>query len=131
MPRRNVETVQQIYDAMRRRDLPALVQHLAPDIEMTQSTEVPWGGTYRGHADVQKFFGKLAASISGAATVERYVDSGDCVVAIGKAKGAVNANGQPYEIGIAHVWEIDKDGKAARVRFCVDHPPLLEALSVA
>jgi uncharacterized protein len=131
MPRRNVEIVQQIYDAMRRRDLPAIVQHFAPGIEMSQSTEVPWGGTYRGHAEVQKFFAKLGASVSGAATVERYVDSGDHVVAIGKAKGAVNASGRPYEIGIAHVWEIGKDGKIARVRFCVDHPPLLDALGAA
>src|SRR5205085_1745276 len=47
--RANVGIVARVYDALRTRNLPEAFALLHPDIEMHQASEIPWGGSYRGH----------------------------------------------------------------------------------
>jgi uncharacterized protein len=127
MPRAHVELVQRFYDAMRRRDAATALDLMTSDIEVTQSTEVPWGGTYRGHVEVQQFIGKLRDRVTTTAHIERFIDAGDHVVAIGRTEGTVNATGQSFVVPIAHIWKV-KDGRLAHGRFCIDNPTMLAAL---
>lgn len=128
MPRANVALVEGVYDAFRRRDLPAVFAILADDVELAQSTEVPWGGTYRGHEGAGRFFQTLGAHVTSALTLERFIDAGDQVVAIGWTRGTVNATGAPFDVPIAHVWEI-RDRRVVAVRFCIDNPTMVAALA--
>lgn len=127
MPRPNVELIARLYAAFAVRDVETILGIFAEDVVITQSTEVPWGGTHRGHEGAVHFFGTLGAHITSAVTVERYVDAGDQVVAIGWTRGTVNANGAPFDVPIAHVWEIE-NGRAVSVRFCIDNPTMRAAL---
>ena len=122
-----VAVVKELYGAFERRDLPTVFRLFSPEIEIVQSTELPWGGTYRGHAGAMEFFGKLTQAINSTVTVERFLGSGERVVAIGWTRGAVNATGATYDVPIAHVWEV-RGGVATRVEFYIDNATMLAAL---
>jgi ketosteroid isomerase-like protein len=70
---------------------------------------------------------KLTGTITSVVTVERYIDAGDTVIAIGWTRGKVNATGARFEVPVAHVWRI-QDGLAADVQFCIDNPTMRIAL---
>jgi ketosteroid isomerase-like protein len=126
--RENVERVKQIYDAFARRDIPEAFARFDAAIELKQSDEVPWGGTYNGHEGALQFFSNLTQTISSVVTVERYIDAGDSVVAIGWTRGTVNATGAKFDVSIAHVWTF-RGGLAIRVRFFIDNPTMRAALA--
>jgi hypothetical protein len=55
----NTETVQEIYAAFGRDDVPAILERLAEDVVWeygVNSTDVPWLQPRRGRSDVGKFF---------------------------------------------------------------------------
>ena len=125
--RPNADVVRRIYEALQQRDVPAALALFAPDIVMEQSEEVPWGGRYVGHEGAMQFFAALVQRSTSVVTVERFVDAGEHVVAIGWTRGTLNATGAAFEVPIAHVWTI-RDGKAVHVRYCIDHPTMRAAL---
>lgn len=57
----NVQTVQSIYAAFGRADVPGILAHLAPGIEwvLSGAPAIPYGRTHRGPADVATFFQSL------------------------------------------------------------------------
>ncbi len=126
--RANVAIVRQAYAAMTARDMPAVFSLLAPDVVIEQSTEVPWGGTYEGHEGVMRFFATLVGTITSTLVFERFVDAGDSVVAIARTQGTVNGTDARYDVPVAHVWTIE-DGRVVRIRFYIDNPTMLAALS--
>lgn len=126
--RPNADLVRRIYDALTQRDVPAAMQLFAPNVEVVQSEEVPWGGVYRGHEGVMQFFAKLIEHITSAVEIERYIDAGEHVVAVGRSRGTINATGAPFDVPIAHVWTV-QNGKATHVRYCIDHLTIHAALA--
>ncbi len=128
--RPNVALVRRAYEAFARRDMPTVLEIFAPDVELTQSDEIPWGGTHHGLDGVATFFGKLTGAVASVVTIERLIDAGDTVVAIGRTAGTVNASGVPFDVPVAHVWTI-RDGRAVRVQFDIDNPTMLAALGAA
>lgn len=125
--RPNVALVQQFYAALRHRDLPAAFALFAPDLVIEQSGEVPWGGHYTGHAGARDFFGKVGHWLNSTLALERFIDAGDHVVAVGRTRGTVNATGARYDVPIAHAWQV-RDGRLARAHFMIDNPTMLAAL---
>lgn len=125
--RANVEVVRRVYDSFKSGDLAGAFAAIAPDVEITQSEEVPWGGTYSGHDGAAAFFAKLYGAVTSALTFERFIDAGDRVVAIGWSRGTVNATGRAFDVPIAHVWQL-RDGLVVRVAFCIDNPTMRAAL---
>ena len=123
-----VQLIEKVYEAFRTRDMAAIVGLLSPEVEITQSEELPWGGVYRGLMGVMQFFGKLRAEINSTVAVERLIHAGDHVVAIGWTSGTVNATGATYNVPIAHVWQV-KEGRIAAVQFLIDNPTMLAALA--
>jgi ketosteroid isomerase-like protein/uncharacterized protein YbcV (DUF1398 family) len=125
--RGNVEVVKQVYEAFRRRDLAALPSLFSQDIEIDQSSELPWGGHYVGQQGVRDFFARLTGLIDSTLALERFVDAGDHVVAIGWTRGAVRRSGCRYDVPIAHVWTV-QGGRVTRVHYCIDNPTMRAAL---
>ena len=121
-------TVQAAYEAFARRDVPAIFRLFSPDIEIVQSAELPWGGTYRGHAGAREFLTQLTAHLNSTMEFERFLESGDHVVVLGWTKGTVNATGATYRVPISHVWKV-RDGRVAQIQFFIDNPTMLAALS--
>ena len=123
----NVAVIERLYDAFRRRDIPAVLALFADDVEIRQSSAVPWGGTHRGHDGAVTFFSKLTGTITSTVTIERFLDAGDHVVVIGSTRGTVNGSGAAFDVPVAHVWTL-RDGKVARVQYFIDDPTMLAAL---
>jgi ketosteroid isomerase-like protein len=53
------ETVETMYAAFGRGDIPSILTHLAPDVFWRQPATVLWGGDSNGPAEVGAFFAKL------------------------------------------------------------------------
>ncbi|HEX2643850.1 MAG TPA: nuclear transport factor 2 family protein [Thermoanaerobaculia bacterium] len=126
--RSNVEIIRQLYDALRRRDLDEIFGLFAPDVEIDQSIEVPWGGHYKGPEGYKAFFGKLTQAITSTVALGAFIDSGDHVVVLGRTQGTVNANGARFDVPVAHVWHVE-NGLVVKARFYIDNPTMLTALS--
>jgi uncharacterized protein len=127
----NVELTKGLYAAFFRQDMPAILKMTSPHIEVVQSAELPWGGHYRGHEGLQQFFGKLMECLNNRALpIERYLDAGDHVVAIGRTQGIVLANGRPFDVPLAHVWQV-RDGVVVRFAPFIDNPTMRGVLGSA
>jgi ketosteroid isomerase-like protein len=129
-PRDPTQIVEALYEGFRRRDMPKIFALLSPRVEIEQSKDLPWGGLYRGHEGARQFFGRLGAHINSTLAIERVIDSGDHVAAVGWTEGTVNATGAAYRVPIVHLWQIE-DGQIARASFFIDHPAMRAALGPA
>jgi ketosteroid isomerase-like protein len=128
MSQENVELVKVLYGAFGRRDLAAIFSRVSPEIRVEQSGELPWGGVYRGHEGLRSFLTNLMTHLDNAALpIERYLDAGDHVVAIGRTQGTVRANGKAFDVPLVHVWTVE-GGVATGFRPFVDHPTMVAAM---
>ena len=121
------QVVRDLYAAFARRDVGAVLRGFDGDIEVMQTTQLPWGGTYRGTIRAASFFQKLAACIDATVTAEDLFEAGDTVVAVTRTRGRVRSNDARFDVRAVHVWRI-RDGKAVAIQFYVDTPALLAAL---
>jgi ketosteroid isomerase-like protein len=123
----NVALVRRMYDAFATRDLDAIVAIVGPDIEITQTALLPWGGEYRGLEGLAAFFGKLTENITSAVTPHAIYSAGDRVVQAGRTAGTVNASGTAFDIDEVHILTV-RDGKVVRFEAHIDTPAMLAAL---
>jgi len=123
----NVDVVLSCYEAFRRRDVPAIMQLLDPDVRVTQTDLLPWGGEYRGYCGVAKFLEKLTACVHTVVEVEEVFPASDRVVMKGRSSGRVRANGAEFDLPVAHIWTLRK-GKIAVFEAYIDTPAMLAAL---
>jgi uncharacterized protein len=125
--KKSVEIIAELYEALAHRDLPAILNLLDPEIIVSQTALLPWGGEYHGVAGVQQFFTGLFESVESQLAVEEFVDAGDRVLVIGMTRGRVRATGAAFNVRAVHIWTV-KDGKGVRFEPNVDTPKMLEAL---
>jgi uncharacterized protein len=120
----NIPTVQGIYAAFGRGDVPAILATLADDVEWeygVTSTDAPWLQPRRGPGDVVKFFESLAAIEFRHLTSSTLLESGSVVVALLQLEAVVKATGVVVtEADEVHIWHFDAAGKVARFRHRVD-----------
>jgi ketosteroid isomerase-like protein len=92
--------VRELYDAFARQDLSAALARRHPDVEIRQTELVPRGGHYRGHEGAREFFGRMLGAIDSAVTVERFIDAGDHVAAVGRMRGRTRAGGVAFDLAV-------------------------------
>lgn len=126
--RSSVEVVKQVYEAFRRRDFATALALFAPNATIDQSSELPWGGHYEGHEGVKDFFARLVGRIDSTLALDRFIDAGDHVVALGRTRGVVRGSQSRYDVPVAHVWAV-RDGLVTRVQYFIDNPPMLAAIA--
>ncbi len=118
----HVQSVQAIYAAFLRGDVPAILEHLSEDVLWIQqgAPELPYGKVYRGKAQVAQFFADLAGVLEFKAFQARtYVSEGELVVALGDYETRALAGGGTGKDDWAMAWTF-KDGKVARYQAYVD-----------
>ncbi len=115
------------YEAYAKKDFQKILELLHPEIEVYQSDELPWGGSYRGLPEFAQFMGKLTEYADTVVEVDEIVEAADTVVVIGRSKGKVVATGREFEVRAIHIWHME-DGKARRFEVYLDTPAMLEAL---
>jgi hypothetical protein len=123
----SLRLVGEIYHAFGRRDAAAVLERLRPDVEIRQTELVPWGGHYRGHEGAREFFGRVLGAIDSAVTVERLIDAGDHVVAVGRTRGRTRSGGVAFDLAVVHVWTV-LDTLIARLEVYIDTPAMVQAL---
>jgi len=116
----NIQTVQGIYEAFGRGDIPAILGHLAEDVAWEYDKEaagVPWLVPRRGRAEVPKFFEALGALDFEQFQPTLQLENGSIVVALNDVTFTVKSTGKRVvEKDEVHIWHFDAGGKVAR--FC-------------
>ena len=121
----NAATVQGIYEAFGRGDIPAILAQLADDVEWDYaggvSTDVPWLQPRKGRDAVVGFFEALGGADFDTFVPKAIIDGGDVVVALVDVGFTVKATGtRVSEEDEIHLWRFNADGKVARMRHGVD-----------
>ena len=114
IPTGHAATVAAIYEAFGRRDVPAVLSHLAEDVTW-DVTDEPW----TPHAEVAEFF-----AIAGAWTYERF-EVLDLMVSETRVAAAVRlvadlpGGGRLDEV-VIHLWTFGDDGSVIALRRMLD-----------
>lgn len=125
----NLKTVQSIFEAFGRGDVPAVIGALAEDVRWTVPgpPTVPHFGERRGHQGALEFFAKLGEAVEFTEFEAReYVAQGDDVVVLGGERGRVRATGREFAQEWALVFTL-RGGKVTRFRGYEDTAAVAEA----
>jgi ketosteroid isomerase-like protein len=123
----NAGKVAAVYEAMAAADLEGVLALCAPELTITQTEALPWGGRYSGRDGVIEFVTKLITTIESTVTHDEIFEAGDRVVQRGRTAGTVRATGVEFDVPEVHVWTL-KDGKLVAAEFYIDTPAMLAAL---
>ena len=127
----NTRTVQEIYSAFGKGDIPFILSTLADQLEWVHHgppTIIPWAKTRHTREEVAEFF----AALSGALEVQQfeprtYVAQGDKVVALGYFRARSKSTGRTFEEHWAMEWTF-QDGKVTAYRAYDDTAAMAAAL---
>jgi len=132
MSQENLKIVRGIYEATSRRDIPAMVNALDPEVE--------WGLADNWiYADRNPLIGPQAAIIEGplsrisvewegfSINPETLLDAGDHVVALGVYTGTCKATGKQIHAQFAHIWTLAR-GKVRKLQQYTDTKQFAEAV---
>ena len=121
----NTALARNAYEAFSRGDVATVIGAMASDIELNVPQVLPQGGKAKGHEEVGQFFERLATKWQDfGIDIDALVESGDRVLAIGRAHGKLDGVETGY--GFVHSWTV-RDGRLARFDEYVDPAP--EALA--
>src|SRR6516225_4171517 len=101
---RDLEKIEELYKAQQNRDICSILMQMAENVEIIQSTELPWGGHYTGHDGVRKFLSTLTEHIDSQVEVERMIDAGDKIAVVGRTIGKARKTKLEFDIPIVHIW---------------------------
>jgi ketosteroid isomerase-like protein len=121
-------TVQAIYEAFGRGDVPAILERLAPDVVWdrwehgngAQQAGVPWMAERHGREDVAGFFAALGALDFHGFEIVALLTGGDSVAAVVELDVTVRATGRRLRDREVHVWRFGPDGLVTEFRHHVD-----------
>ena len=114
--RTNAEIVQEIYEAVGRGDIPALLDFLTDDVEWTFQgpSVIPFAGTRCGREGVAEFFSLVGRNLEFERFEPReFVAQGGTVVVLGFERSLIKPTGRTFEQEWAHVYKL-RDGKVAK-----------------
>lgn len=135
----HVATVTEMYEAFGRGDVPAIVDHLAPDVDWNvrepasagQEAGVPWLAPRHGRDDVPGFFAALAQElIFHDFQVRRITGSGDTIMADIVLDVESTRTGVRTVTDEAHVWTFGPDGRVIAHHHHVDTARHIEIAGV-
>ena len=118
----NVATVQGIYEAFGRGDVPAILERLAEDVQWeawadnhAQRSGVPWMSARTGREGVAEFFSVVGALEIQEFSVLALMAGGNQVVAEIVIEARTPEGGR-YRDEELHLWTFDDAGRIARMR---------------
>jgi uncharacterized protein len=132
----HLETVQDIYAAFGRRDVPAILDRLADEVAWeswadnhAQRAGVPWLRPQSGRDGAAAFFEAVAGWEFRDFQVHRLLAADDAVVAE-VSIDAVTETGAPVRDEELHLWSFGPDGRVTRFRHYVDTAKHIAAAAV-
>ena len=112
----NVDLVLSVYDAFRRGDVAAILNHLDPqaDLNFEGPSAIPWAGNRHGREGWAKFFQAVGENLDEITlTMEPFAVQGDKVVTAGRYQARVKLTGKRIDSPLVHLWTI-RDAKVVR-----------------
>jgi uncharacterized protein len=113
---RNLEIVREAAAAWDRGDLETIESLLSPEVELVPLRAQLEDKVYRGHAGLRQMWDELHADWEQLRLpVERLIDRGDLVVALGRLTARGRASGVDRDVPLGQVWEV-RDGAIVRMQ---------------
>jgi len=119
MPSRNRLILHRLYEALRARNYPELFNLLSPEIRITHSPGLPWGGTFQGHHGAKQFFERVATHGTPYVASERILDTGDQMAVRVRMAGSTRRTEWRLAVPTEYLW-VFKDGLAVRLDVALD-----------
>ncbi len=120
------EALRELYAALNRGDVSAIVNIFDPQIEWLEFIEQPTGGTYRGLASVQAHFSQARGTwAEGRCEPERFIVAGDKIVALVHVRVRLKHETEWREGRLADVYTF-RNGKVVQGRVFLDRRQALE-----
>ena len=120
----NIATVQDIYDAFGKGDVPRILAHVSEDVVWEYgagASDVPWLQPRQGRKGAAEFLASLADLRFDKFQPKTFLESGDLVVVVLDVAGVVISTGQPIsEEDQIHLWHFGIDGQVERFRHRTD-----------
>lgn len=120
----NLKTIEEIYTAFGRGDIPAILGRLAEGVEWEYGTApngVPWLQPRRGRGEVAAFFESLRLLDIRKFAPKTLIEGRGVVVALIDVELTVKKTGKPIvEEDEVHLWHFDAEGRVIRFRHRVD-----------
>jgi ketosteroid isomerase-like protein len=127
--RENLQTLQQMYEAFGRGDIPALLNALTDDVDWhwTGPADFPYAGPHRGREQVARFFSVIDQTLEVQQfEPQEFIAQGDTVVVLGHERSRVRSTGRTFEQDWAMVYTL-REGKVVRFRTYEDTAAQLAA----
>ncbi|MGE3308738.1 MAG: nuclear transport factor 2 family protein [Limisphaerales bacterium] len=119
-----IRTVRGIYEAFGRGDVPAILEHLSPDVEWEYGgtgTDVPWLQRRVGRDAAAGFFEALRELRMDRFSPREFLAGDRLVVVLLEVDFTVTRTGRRVvEEDEIHVWRFDTEGRVSRFRHGVD-----------
>jgi ketosteroid isomerase-like protein len=125
----NIATVQSMYEAFGKGDIPAILDKLAEDVaweawgsdNTAQEADVPWMRPRTGRAGAAGFFQDVADGLE----FHRFqptnlLEGGSQVVATITFDATSKATGERFQDEEIHLWTFDEAGKVSALRHYID-----------
>jgi hypothetical protein len=119
----NLETVQDIYGAFGRGDIPFILDKVSESAEWDygSTSDVPWLMARKGRQGAADFFEALGGFEISKFVPHTFLDGGDVVVVMVDIESKAASTGLPIaEEDEVHIWRFDEDGKVNRFAHKVD-----------
>jgi uncharacterized protein len=131
----NIQTVQKIYEAFGRGDVPAILELVSPNVEWEYAwseSPVPWLAPGKGRDHVASFFGVVAKELEFQSFKVNHLLEGDgVVVALASLEAIVKRTKKKLiEIDEAHIWHFDERGQVKKFRHGADTLQHARALEI-
>jgi ketosteroid isomerase-like protein len=117
----NEQTVQKVYGAFQRGDVPAIVALVADDVDWrndeVESRECPWNGNFSGKAGLPGFFEAVGGELDiKVFDVKAMVAAGSSVAVWLRIESTVRKTGRALRNDVVHFWSFNERGEITRYR---------------
>jgi len=120
----HIETIKNVYAAFEKRNIPAILEHLADDVVFEYSpttANIPWLAPRKGKVEAAGFFKDLEQIDITKFQVNDIVGNDNVAVGLVTITATVKATGKTItEIDEPHVWRFNKAGKIVAFRHAPD-----------
>jgi uncharacterized protein len=130
MGRAEIEMLRSAYEAVNRGDWDAAFRHAHSGFEWKTDDRLPNAGTYRGRAEISRFFEDQREPFDEVLAVpEDFFEQGNRVVVFVRMRSRPKGSTRFSESYIANLWTF-RDGKAARCEAFAEREQALEAVGL-
>ena len=123
----NVETMQAVYEAFGRGDIPAILERISDDVawehwgdNSAQNAGVPWYEARNGRDGAAAFFDSLGVMEIHDFQVQNLMEGGNQLAATIKIDFTVKETGERVRDEEIHLWTFDDEGKISGMRHYTD-----------